>query len=249
MKQIKIAYLIICSSNLYPVLNKEMINGSDIIYQHRDASSNSPELIGAVQIPVRYPCRWGSPELAFCQLESMDIIFNDPSIDVVVPISDDSILVPKKIGSHDFIVELTENGDRSVIQSVKDNSCQSRSFYGLSSSTNKNPVEPELLIEFYKGSQWNIITRRTFMKMKNVFNNYPLLYKEFFYTKILDERLFATLINLVDENYLNERFVYAPFAKNGKNGREVTLEEIRNLYDSSTILFARKWNAKEYKNI
>lgn len=208
------------------------------LYIHKDFSSKLENYHGII-LPFQTRARWGSPELAFAQLESFKEIFERSDAEYAVSISDDSIPVGNWYSKLKYISNYFES---SVIQGFYQEGLDNvgRNF-GITSKSEAGIWHRKFPLPIYKGAQWIAITRRDFERVWEGLERNPDLIQELYHTEILDERLFPTLFEFFKLPYVNKRIVYAPFSDDKKTGRLVSAEELRNIRETEW-LFARKFN-------
>lgn len=205
---------------------------------HKDFSSQLENYDGII-LPFQTRARWGSPELAFAQLESFMYIFEHTDTKYIVSISDDSIPVANWYSK---LESLSKGFKSSLIQSVyQERLDYSGRNFGITSKSPSGIWHRSTRLPTYKGAQWIGITADDFYKIWRELEATPELIQELYHTEILDERLFPTLFEWCNLPYVNKRIVYAPFSDDMKTGRLVTTEELRNIRETDWI-FARKFN-------
>lgn len=204
---------------------------------HKDFSSNL-QIYDSRVSEWSTRSRWGSPDLAFAMLHAMKDIFINSHVDYVFSISDNTIPSPYFLTQ---LKVLSDGFEKSLIESnLEEPLAEFGVNYGISSNYELGKWTRKIKLDIFKGNQWNAVTRSDFIKMFDAIVNNHALLTELYHTKILDERLFATMFERLKLPYNNVRYMYMPFAENGKNVREITVGEY--LTKANSLPFMRKYN-------
>lgn len=223
-------------ADLTPLESKLHAKNIEVLI-HKDYSSNLQTYDSRVyEFPTR--CRWGSPELALAMVESMYSLFLESSCDYVFSISDNTIPSPN---FYSQLESLSDGFKTSLIESNIEGALDDPGVnYGITSKFKPGLWQRKLKLQVYKGNQWNALTKDNFLLIYQNIKKSQALLSELYHTKILDERLFATMINRYDLRYNNVRYMYMPFQENGKNVKEINIEEYMTY--SKSYSFLRKYN-------